>query len=368
MQERIFEGSLKAVNAPDLLTFINLIKKTGTLTLSHGDRTQRVFWERGEMIFAASSVPEESLGAFLVRHGKITPEQNMKSGLQVEPGKRQGRILVQMGILTPKELWWAVKNQVLDIIYSVFSVRDGWFTFEETEQSHEEKIKLSTSTTNIIMEGIRRLDEWPRIKEIIPHDRVTPRLAPHDKRDSNVRFLEAERAILDLVDGQRNVRDIIHHSNMDEFETLRLLMAFVMARYIHVPEGRVGEGHDDVEDVQDLDAVVESFNRVFAQIGAYLAIHMSPMAVSDLMEKAVETADSPVLEAVHFDGEGRLDPRALAANVAETRVEERTKVLGSGLNHLLSFMLFEASKHLAPEEKSALYKMVGELSDAAGPS
>ena len=33
MQERIFEGSLKAVNAPDLLTFINLIKKTGTLTL-----------------------------------------------------------------------------------------------------------------------------------------------------------------------------------------------------------------------------------------------------------------------------------------------------------------------------------------------
>jgi len=270
MQERIFEGSLKAVNAPDLLTFINLIKKTGTLTLSHGDRTQKVFWERGEMIFAASSVPEESLGAFLVRHGKITPEQNMKSGLQVEPGKRQGRILVQMGILTPKELWWAVKNQVLDIIYSVFSVREGWFTFEETAQPHEEKIKLSTSTTNIIMEGIRRLDEWPRIKEIIPHDRVTPRLAPHDKRDSNVRFLEAERAILDLVDGQRNVRDIIHHSNMDEFETLRLLMAFVMARYIHVPEGRAGEGRDDVEDVQDLDAVVESFNRVFGQIGAYL--------------------------------------------------------------------------------------------------
>jgi hypothetical protein len=273
-----------------------------------------------------------------------------------------------MGILTPKELWWAVKNQVLDIIYSVFSVREGWFTFEETAQPHEEKIKLSTSTTNIIMEGIRRLDEWPRIKEIIPHDRVTPRLAPHDKRDSNVRFLEAERAILDLVDGQRNVRDIIHHSNMDEFETLRLLMAFVMARYIHVPEGRAGEGRDDVEDVQDLDAVVESFNRVFGQIGAYLAIHMSPMAVGDLMEKAVETADSPVLDAVHFDGEGRLDSRALAANVAETRVEERTKVLSGGLNHLLSFMLFEASKHLAPEEKSALYKMVGELSDASGSS
>jgi len=366
MPERILEGSLRAVNTPDLLTFINLIKKTGTATLSHGDLTRKIFWERGEMIFAASSDPEESLGAFLVRHGKITPEQNMKSGLQVEPGKRQGRILVQMGVLTPKELWWAVKNQVLDIIYSVFVIRDGRFTFDETEKPHEEKIKLSTSTTNIIMEGIRRLDEWPRIKELIPNDRVIPRLAPAEKRDGNIRFQEAERAILDLVDGGRNVRDIIHLSHLDEFETLRLLMAFVLARYIQVPEGRGWERQDEVEDAKDLDTVVESFNRVFAQIGAYLAIHMSPMAVGDLMEKALETAESPVLEAVHFDGEGRLDSRTLTANVAETRVEERTKVLGGGLNHLLSFLLFEASKHLAPEEKSALYRMVGELSDAAG--
>jgi hypothetical protein len=197
---------------------------------------------------------------------------------------------------------------------------------------------------------------------------VIPRLAPPDKRDGNVRFLEAERAILELVDGARNVRDIIHLSRLDEFETLRLLMAFVFARYIQVPEGRGWERTDEVEDAKDLDAVVESYNRVFAQIGAYLAIHMSPMAVGDLMEKAVDAAESPVLDAVHFDGEGRLDSRTLTANVAETRVDDRTKVLGGGLNHLLSFLLFEASKHLAPEEKSSLYKMVGELSDAAGAS
>jgi len=235
-----------------------------------------------------------------------------------------------------------------------------------THKDHEEKIKLSTSTTNIIMEGIRRLDEWPRIKEVIPNDRVVPRLAPPEKRYTNIRFLDAEREILQLVDGGRNIRDIIHLSHLDEFETLRLLMAFVFARYIQVPEGRRWERQDEVEDAMELDTVVESFNRVFAQIGAYLAIHMSPMAVGDLMEKALETAESPVLEAVHFDGEGRLDARTLTANVAETRVEERTKVLGGGLNHLLSFLPFEASKHLAPEEKSALYRMVGELSDAAG--
>lgn len=367
MSERIIEGSLKAVSAPDLLTFINLIKKTGTLVLNHGDRTRKIFWERGEMIFASSSDPDESLGSFLVRHGKITPEQNMRSGLMVEPGKRQGRILVQMGVLTPKELWWAVKNQVLEIIYSVFSVREGRFGFDETPEPYEEKIKLSTSTTNIIMEGIRRLDEWPRIKEIIPGDRVVPRIAPHDKRDTNVKFLEAEQAILSLVDGERTVRDIIHLSNMEEFETLRLLMSFVMARYIRVPEARGGDGHEDVEDAHALESVVESYNRVFVQIGAYLATHLTPMAVEDLFERAMGSSDSPVLEGIHFDSEGRLDPYALQANVAETRVDERGRALEGSLSHLLSFLLFESSKHLAPEEKSALYKMVDNLSGAAAP-
>lgn len=365
MSERVLEGSLKAISVPDLLTFMNLVKKTGTLTLSFSDRTQRIYWERGEIIFASSSDPEKSLGAFLVRHGKITPEQNMKSGMMVEPGKRQGRILVQMGILTPKALWWAVKNQVLENIYAVFTVREGRFSFDETPEAYGEKIKLSTSTTNIIMEGIRRLDEWPRIKEILPSDRVVPKMTAHEKRDRTVKFLEAERVILDLVDGQRSVRDIIHLSGMEEFETMRLLMAFVLARYVQVPEGRGAGGSDEVEDAQALDAIVESYNRVFVQIGAYLAIHMSPIAVRDLLERSLSTAESSVLDGVHFDDEGQLDPKALTANVAEMRVEERVKALGGGLGHLLSFLLFEASRHLTPEEKSAVYKMVDEFSEDA---
>lgn len=366
MSERIFEGSLKAISTPDLLTFINLTKKTGALILALESETRRIYWERGEIIFASSSNPEESLGAFLVRHGKITSEENMKSGLLVEPGKRQGRILVQMGVLTPKKLWWAVKNQVLDIIYSVFTVRDGRFSFEEMEEPYEEKIKLSTSTTNIIMEGIRRLDEWPRIKEIIAHDKVTPRLALADRRDTSVRFTESERALLDLVDGGRTVREIIHLSNLEEFETLRLIMAFVLARYIEIPEGTSAASHEEVEDSQALESAIAAYNRVFGQMSGYLAIRLTPMAVDELMENGLASADSPVLDGVHFDGEGQLDGRTLMANVAEIRVEDRSKALDGGLNHLLSFLLFEASKHLKAEEKISLYKMVGDLS-AAGP-
>lgn len=360
MENPILEGSLSAVSVPDLLTFINMMKKTGVLVLRQGETVRRIFWDRGEMIFASSSDPEEALGAFLVRHGKITQEENMRSGMQVEPGRRQGKILVQMGVLTPKELWWAVKNQVLEIIYAAFTLRSGHFAFEETEAPHGEKIKLSVSTTNIIMEGIRRLDEWPRIREVIPSDRVVPRPAPPEQRDGNVKFLEGERAILDLVDGSRTVRDIIHLSELDEFETLRILMALCLARYIVIPGAREGRSGEEVEDATALEALVASYNRIFARILSSLAARLPEGAVEEFSAGVLAEAKSPCFEGVSFDGGGRLDVKALLANVADFPAEERQVALDGALSNLLSFLLFEASRHLSPEEKAAVYRMAGE--------
>jgi hypothetical protein len=362
MADHILEGSLRAISVPDVLTFINMVKKTGALTLRLPEHTKKVYWERGEMVFAASSDPEESLGSFLIRHGKITQEQNMKSGLLVEPGRRQGKILVQMGILTPKELWWAVKNQVLEIIYSVFAARDGWFLFEETETPHEEKIKLSTTTTNIIMEGIRRLDEWPRIKEMIPGDRLVPELAPVEARDRNVRFLEGEREILALVDGRRCVREIVHLSHLDEFETLRILMSFILARYVVLPEGPSAAPAEEEDDTVDLESLIASYNHIFSRISGMLDGHLSRDEIYELFAGALAAAEDPVLDGAGFDPVGLLDPKVLTANVAELSVEKRQESLDAGLNNLLSFLLFESSKHLSADEKSALFRMVGERS------
>jgi hypothetical protein len=360
MDSRILDGSLKAISVPDLLTFINMIKKTGVLTLRQGDVARRVFWERGEMIFASSSEPEESLGRFLIRHGKITEDQNLKSGLLVEPGKRQGKILVQMGILTPKELWWAVKNQVLEIIYVSFSMMDGTFGFEETEQAYEEKIKLSTSTTNIIMEGIRRLDEWPRIRELIPNDRVVPHPTQPEIRDRGVKFLEGELAILALVDGVRDVRQIIHHSDLDEFETLRVLMALILARYVIIPEVQTSALLEDEDDAAQLESLVVSYNRIFSRVLEGLRDRLDAPEVEAMARGALETAKSEALEGVDFGDAGSLDVKALLANVADLPLDRRMEALDTSLSNLLSFFLFEASKHLGPEEKGAIYRMAGE--------
>lgn len=360
MNEAILNGSLKAISVPDLLTFINMTRMTGALWLRSEDKVRKVFWEKGDMIFASSSDPEESLGSFLVRHGKITQEQNMKAGLHVEPGKRQGKVLVQMGALTPKELWWAVKNQALEIIYSCFRLIDGSFSFEETDKPNDEKITLSTTTTNIVMEGIRRLDEWPRIRELIPNDHLVLLPAPPETRDKSVNFLEGERAVFALVDGTRDIREIIYNSKQEEFETLRILMSLIMAKYVMFPHVTLDHLPEDVEDASILEEMALSYNRIFSKILKSLSGNLDGEALEDIASKAVKTVSGEILEGVRFDESGRLDPKVLTANVADLHVEKRASALDVALSSLLSFLLFEAGKHLGPEEKSAIYRMAGE--------
>lgn len=360
MGEPVLQGSLQSFTVPDLLTFINIVKKTGALVLTRGAVTKSVYWDRGEMVFASSTDPEESLGNFLVRHGKITPEQHMKSGLLVGPGKRQGKVLVQIGALSPSELWWGVKNQVLEIIYSVFHWNDGRFSFEETSDSPEEKIKLSVSTTNVIMEGIRRLDEWPRIREHIPSDRLVPVLAPEEGRDRSVTFYEEETNLLALVDGRRTVRDIIYLSKLNEFETLRVLLSFILSRYVVLPCTSAAPAGEEAEDVESLRALVEGYNRAFGNIRLTLDAGVGPERGRELFERALASAANPELEGLTVRPDGLLDTEPLLANVAEMGSDERPKALEKALSNFLSFLLFESSKHLGTKEKADIYRMVEE--------
>jgi hypothetical protein len=356
-KEIAFQGKLKSVTVPDLLTFIGMIKKSGVLTVESQNIIRKLYWEKGELVFANSTHPDESLGSFLVRHGKITQEQNMKSGMLVEPGKRQGKVLVQMGILTPKQLWWAVKNQVLEIVYGIFSLSEGVFYFEEKEEPSEEKIKLSTTTTNIIMEGIRRLDEWPRIKELIPDDTVVPTPVPPEFRDNQVKFQEGEIEVMNLVDGKRNIRDIVHVSSFEEFETLRILMSLLLARYIYIPGGTVST-EEDIEDANAIESIIEKYNKIFGELWNALGEKISPKERQDLFDDVKNQVNEPVLEGPLFDARGHLPVTVLMANVADYPQDKRLKVLSSSLDNLLSFLLFEASKHLDSAQKDTIYKLV----------
>ena len=120
------------------------------------------------MVFATSNLPSDRLGEVLLREGKITPEQNESSVRALAQGRRQGRVLVETGALSPDELWWAVQTQVREIVFSVFQWDEGQFHFEESVLPEKERITVDLDVTALVLEGVRRMDPAGAVRARYP--------------------------------------------------------------------------------------------------------------------------------------------------------------------------------------------------------
>src|SRR5258706_5526949 len=238
----ILQGDLSRVQLPDVLSFISMIRRSGKLVIRSGGMERTLVWKDGDIVFAPSNSPEDSLGLFLLRNGKISQQQYDESKRRVTPQVRHGKLLVQMGAISPKDLWWGVKNQALDIIYTLFSWNAGSFAFiESVEEISSEKIVLSLNTSSVIMEGIRRLDESARIREKVPNLDIVFMKVPAVTPDFDALDMShAEVAVYNDIDGGRSVRDLIGQASaLTEFEVTRILFQLVSARLIEpAPEER----------------------------------------------------------------------------------------------------------------------------------
>lgn len=227
----ILNGDLSSVSLADIISLLNLSRKTGVLRCIRGAETRTIFWEQGEVVFARSNSVRDSLGCFLVRRGLITDDQNSESARRITPDLRHGKVLVRLGFLTTEQLWWAVKNQVLEIVYGLFHWTTGYFEFVEGPIESREKITLAVPTTKIVMEGIRRLDEWNKFATRIRDATVILERVPA-RRSAGTRDQEIspeELKILLLVDGQRSVAEISRLSGQGDFETYSALYEAMQA-------------------------------------------------------------------------------------------------------------------------------------------
>lgn len=147
-------GNLKEIGFSDLLAYLQRTKATGTVVVNGATYTKRVYIKEGRVIFASSNLDDESLGEMLIKAGMITKrEYDLSVEILKKTGKKQGAILVELGVLTPKQLFEGLKFQVKGIIYSLFSLKDANFEFREGELPKEEIISLRLDIDELLSEA-----------------------------------------------------------------------------------------------------------------------------------------------------------------------------------------------------------------------
>lgn len=368
-----FIGEIGGLSISDLFSILNMTQKTGVLHLVSDKVKKSVYFRRGEIVFASSNLPEERMGYILYRTGKISMEQLKQAEKQVDSKTRFGGILLKNKFITPKDLWWGVKYQLEEIIYSIFSFSEGTFLFIEGDFLPPDLTRLSLNTQNILMEGFRRMDEWKLIKELIPSGDACVTMSDEP---ITVELTPAFQKILACIEGKVSVNEIVRRSQLGEFNTYKLLYQLLKSRVVKVVDKEEKKGED--AGIKRMQSAIDKYNNIYRYIiDKILTVVPDYSIVDPLSSFFDELSDKQkkVFEGVQINSSGDLDAARIIKNLRRMHLVESdnlnkiagfselmlTQFLLEGLNELLNFYIFTARQILAEKDGEELVKIVKQL-------
>jgi len=238
------QGNIERFALPEIFQFIAGGAKTGTLAIQSGSTTAMAYFRSGMVIYSHCSPNNNLLGDVLVQNGRISEPQlglALKNQNQ-SPSKRIGEIFVEMGFIELSELQELLKFQVKETLYNVLTWESGTFKFYENRFPTEEKITVSISTENIILEGMRRFDELSRIQDSLPPLDSILKLAPaSDGRKRDIELEAEEWNLLAAIDGYTSINRILEKVPMGRLEALGRIKAFLLAGLVIITEAESKE-------------------------------------------------------------------------------------------------------------------------------
>ncbi|MDD2271513.1 MAG: DUF4388 domain-containing protein [Desulfuromonadaceae bacterium] len=126
-------GNLEELGLGEILQIVSLSRKTGVLSLASGGRDGSVFFRHGQVVRATSSTYQQSLGEVLIQKGVIDLTILRKAlALQQEKRflERLGSILVKNFGVSQEIIEEIVREQIENVIFSLFAWSEGTFKFE----------------------------------------------------------------------------------------------------------------------------------------------------------------------------------------------------------------------------------------------
>jgi len=185
-----FAGSIDDMGVVDIIQTIELGRKTGIAHFSSGDdppRTAEVFFRNGKVIDA--------------RMGRLQGEK---------------------------------------AVYRLLLWSSGTFDIDfRSSLNHPDNITLSSQ--GLLMEGMRRVDEWGRMLEQLPPLETRFEVDYHELSERLSEIPDEINAILRLFDGKRSLLQVIDDSDFDDLEAMNVISKLYFEGLIYDSSHKSGE-------------------------------------------------------------------------------------------------------------------------------
>ena len=243
------EGNAKDFGLSEILQLIALQKKSGLLSVS-GERNMAIFFKDGLIISTRDrrSFAHDPLKDYLLKYGFIDgDEMSNLQRIQVETKLDLTDILISESYFSSDELATIFREQIQESIQEVLTWPKSFYKFISGSNVLQgvtsfEPIKVE----GILMESMRRIDEFPELKRIFPSEQLILKRVDMPREDAP-ELDRYESSIYHLLERESKLIDFIMHSRMARFCTYEACKNLLEKNLLEIVTESVSIEDDDEE-------------------------------------------------------------------------------------------------------------------------
>lgn len=211
-----------------LLNRIYSARLTGMLTLQTGRVEKKLYFNLGNLIFAASNLPGDGLGEMMLREGGVTQYQFDVATERMQRGQRFGDALVDIGVCTPAQVGDWIRQQVTQIATSIFDYPSGrYYFFDNFGEDHVPEVGIAMPMGRFLLGALRETYDLPLV-ELATDDSLHVDASPDPLMlFQNVELDDAERRLLAAVEHAMPVAQALRAAELGGTQGTRAMYALL---------------------------------------------------------------------------------------------------------------------------------------------
>ncbi len=226
---------------PSVLVGLRDREESGVLEIRADGVCTRIFFQQGAPVFAEGGSLRETLGRMLLQRGALTEAEylrvieRMTERLMESETTRMGEVLVDLGLLTPAQVFSALSEQVREKILGCFHWEHFEHAFETVDSLPDDLSAFpSLSLDALLLAGLRAHYGPDRLEPILaPFADHHPVLTEDPARlTARFQLAPAEQRLLKLCDREHTVAEIRAQAPVDSVQAAQVLAALIFAHGI----------------------------------------------------------------------------------------------------------------------------------------
>jgi hypothetical protein len=198
-----------------------------------------IFYNAHQIVFARhDNLPIGfTLGRLLVAAGHVSDRDvdrilDPRAGVSGLIGQR----LLSLGHIEEPQLLDGLKRQTEELFFEVIRWTNGRFSVFSAEPlpMEAQHAGISLPVHHLLLEGMRRLDEWQRIAERVGDLHAVLNRVAEPSSERMRSLAPADRMVLEHVDGRRTVADLLRSVARPTFDVYRAISTLADQRLVAV--------------------------------------------------------------------------------------------------------------------------------------